>query len=294
MSDHISAHLLKKRPTRRVSLVLCLTASYMFLEFLGGLMSHSLALLADAGHMLADVCALSISLVAFVIASRPPNYHASFGYYRAEVLAALFNGVVLLLVSFFIIKEAILRFFSPVEVLSGIMMWVALGGLLVNLIGLSLLHKDKAHNLNIKGAWLHVMSDTLGSIGAVISALLIYFLGWNFADSITSIIIAALVSYNAIHLILETVHVLMEHTPSHIDAKKVQESLLALKHVIKVHDLHIWSITSNKQALSVHVVADDGANYNLLLKEIQAMLDQIYKIDHSTIQIENECQVKIC
>jgi cobalt-zinc-cadmium efflux system protein len=280
----------RTRPTRRILLVLCLTAGYMVLEALGGIVSNSLALLADAGHMLADVVALGISLLAFALSSRPPSHRATFGYYRAEVIAALFNGLILLVVSFFIVKEALLRFFNPSAIESPLMIVVATGGLLINIIGLSILHKDKANNLNIRGAWLHVFSDMLGSIGAVISGLLIYFFGWNFADSIASIFISALVSYSAIHLVLETLRVLMEHTPTHIDPRDVCEEILSIPDAIKIHDLHIWSITSGKEALSVHVIAREHSNYDKLLHQIQKMLELKFGIDHATIQIENECQ----
>ncbi len=296
MSTLDASSLLKRRPSRRVLLVLCLTATYMVAEAIGGFVSNSLALIADAGHMLADVAALIVSLMAFVLASRPANDRATFGYYRAEVLGALFNGVALLLVAIFVIKESIARFFHPAEVETGVMIWVALGGLLVNLIGLWLLHRDKNSNLNIRGAWLHVFSDTLGSIGVVVSGLLIRWFGWTMADSIASIAIAGLVCYSSIHLILETLHVLMEHTPAHIDATRVKNVILSLPNVVRVHDLHIWTITSGKDALAVHVVAEESANYNDLLKTIESVLASEFAITHTTIQIEESCRAneKIC
>lgn len=284
--------LLKKRPSRRVFLVLCLTAGYMIAEVLGGIYSNSLALLADAGHMLADVAALVVSLFAFAIASRPKTARASFGYRRAEVIAALFNGVILLIVSFFIIKEAISRFFAPSEVDSNLMIGVALGGLLVNMIGLALLHRDKAHSLNIRGAWLHVFSDTLGSIGVVVSGTLIHFFGWTLADPIASILIAGLVCYTSFQLVLDTLRVLMEHAPLHIDPHAVANEIEGIEGTLFVHDLHIWSITSGQEALAVHVVVEKNANYNELLLAIQKMLQEKFGIGHTTIQLENECMVK--
>lgn len=296
MSVRNSDRTTSKPPTRRVLLVLCLTAGYMVAEAVGGFLSNSLALLADAGHMLADVAALSTSLFAFMLSSRPPNTRATFGYYRAEVIAALFNGLILLIVSFFIIKEAILRFFDPSEIESGLMITVALGGLVVNIIGLSLLHRDKSENLNIRGAWLHVFSDTLGSIGVLISGVLISIFGWKLADPIASIAIAALVSYSSLRLILDTLNVLMEHMPAHIDPVKVTQSILSVPKTMLVHDLHIWSITSGKEALSAHVVVEKNADYDKILKDIRCILLEKFGIDHMTIQIENECQVgtKIC
>lgn len=280
------------RPTRRVLLVLCLTAAYMIAEMVGGYLSNSLSLLADAGHMLADVAALTISLAAFHLAARPKTAHASFGYYRAEVIAALFNGVVLIIVSFFIIKEAIARIFTPSSIESELMIIVAVGGLVINGIGLLVLHRDKKHNLNIRGAWLHVLSDTLGSVGVVISGMLIYFFDVKMADPVASIIIAALVSYSALKLVAEVLRVLMEQTPAHIDPREVSEEILSIPEALKIHDLHIWSITSGKDALSVHVIAQENADYNKLLSQIQKMLFVKFGIDHATIQIENKCLVE--
>lgn len=285
----MASSLLKRRPSRRVLLVLCLTATYMVAEAVGGFLSNSLALLADAGHMLADVAALSVSLIAFALAARPANYRATFGYYRAEVLGALFNGMVLLAVSILIIKESISRFLHPSPVETDLMIGVAVGGLLINLVGLWLLHKDKGHNLNIRGAWLHVLSDTMGSVGVVISGLLIRWFGWQMADPIASIAIAALVCYSSIHLILETLHVLMEHTPAHIDPREVKKSILAIAGAVRVHDLHVWTITSGKDALAVHVVADKNIDYNVMLQNIESMLSTQFGIEHTTIQIEDVC-----
>jgi cobalt-zinc-cadmium efflux system protein len=279
----------KQGPTTKVIIVLLLTATYMVAEAFGGYFSNSLSLMADAGHMLADVAALLISLGAFYLAARPPNSQATFGYHRAEVIAALFNGMALLVVSFFIIKEAVNRFFEAPEIETTTMMTVALGGLFINLISLFILHKDKSHNINLRGAWLHVMSDTLGSIGVVSSGLLIYLFGWTMADPVASIIIASLISYSALHLIFDTLKVLMEHVPSHINPHAVSEEILSIPAAIRIHDLHIWSITSGKDALSVHVVAQEGANYNQLLHDVQQILTIKFGIDHATIQIENQC-----
>jgi len=294
MSKAHGAASMKNRPIKRIVVVLFLTAFYMVAEVVGGFYSNSLALLADSGHMLADVVALSISLVAFVLALKPPNHRASFGYYRAEVIAALFNGVVLLIVSYFIIKEAIVRIFTPAEVESNLMLLVAVGGLIINIIGLMVLHKDKGKNLNVKGAWLHVFSDALSSVGVIISGFLIYLFQWNLADPITSIGIALLVSFTAINLVLETINVLMEHTPSHIDPVEVKRAILSLSDAKSVHDLHIWSITSGQEALSVHVTIREGGSYPALLANIKNLLDSEFGIGHTTIQIEHESPEKHC
>jgi cobalt-zinc-cadmium efflux system protein len=292
MSKPHGLAITKKRPTKRMIIVLCLTAFYMFAEAVGGIVSNSLSLLADAGHMLADVVALSISLVAFALASRPASNRASFGYYRAEVIAALFNGVVLLIVSFFIIKEAVLRFLQPAAVESNMMIAIAVGGLLINVVGLVLLQQDKSENLNVKGAWLHVLSDALSSVGVIISGLLIYFFNWYLADPITSIAIACLVSYTALRLILETINVLMEHVPGHIDPLDVEKAILSVSNATKVHDLHIWSITSGHEALSVHIVLKPGGDFGKLLHDVEQILEKKFGITHTTIQIETISEIQ--
>jgi cobalt-zinc-cadmium efflux system protein len=278
-----------KRPQRRVFIVLFLTALYMIAEAIGGYLSHSLALLADAGHMLADVAALSISLFAVMVATRPPNERASFGYHRAEVLAAFFNGLILIFVSLFIIKEAISRLFAPVLIETHTMMAVALGGLIVNIIGLFLLHRDKSHNVNIKGAWLHVLSDTLGSLGVIISGVLIEF--WNFqkADAFASLVIASLIFYSAARLVLETVGVLMEHAPAHLDPQAIKSALLKINAVKKVHDLHIWTLSPGRDNLAAHVEHEQHADTSEVLAHIQQLLSEQFGIEHTTIQLEKEC-----
>jgi len=289
-SNHQHDHKSKLETSKiKVLIALCLTASYMIAEAIGGYYSNSLSLMADAGHMLADVAALSISLFAVIITTRPANQRATYGYYRAEVLAALFNGMLLLVVAIFIIKEAINRLFNPQLVETEIMIGVAIGGLLVNFIGLWLLHKDKSQNLNIHGAWLHVLSDTLGSIGVIISGFLIAYFGWYKADPIASIIIASLIFYSASSLVWETVGVLMEQTPAHLDSQAVKEAILAIKPAIRVHDLHIWTISPGRENLSVHVEYEQNGDAHKLLNDIQEMLTKKFNIEHTTIQIEKEC-----
>jgi len=289
-TNHSQANLSRQAPSKKLVILLTVTAGYMFLEAIGGYLSNSLALMADAGHMLADVTALIISLIAFVIAKKPADSKASFGYHRAEIIAALMNGVALLLIAFFIVKEAILRFFNePNQIEAPTMILIALGGLVVNIFGLALLHQDKKSNLNIRGAWLHVFSDTLGSIGVVISGILIYLFDWRFLDSLTSVLIAILVSYAAIHLILETVRVLMEQSPKHLNAQEVSNAILTIKHVLAVHDLHIWTIASGMDALSVHVVVSEKADHDNIIQKTQSLLKQKFNIFHETIQVEKQC-----
>lgn len=278
-----------KQPSKRLLVVLLMTASYLVLEVVGGLLSNSLALLADAGHMLTDVAALGISWLAFKISKRPPNKKATYGYHRVEVLAALFNGLTLLVVACFIVKEAFTRLMEPKAIMTGAMIAIGAGGLLVNLVGLYLLREDKAQNINIKGAWLHLLFDALGSVMVVVSGLLIRFFDLQAADSIGSIGIAVLVFYSSANLVAETISVLMEQTPPHIDRDSVIGELVALAGVLSVHDLHIWSITPGKEAMSAHVIVHTTVDYDRLQTEIHETLFHKFGIEHATIQMERGC-----
>lgn len=273
---------------QRVALTLFFTTLYMVAEIVGGIYSNSLALLADAGHMLSDVVALALSLFALWIALKPATPRQSFGFYRVEILAALINGVTLLGISLYIFYEAIGRLQAPEEIESSMMILVALGGLVVNLIGLGLLHKGRDDSLNIKGAWLHVLTDTLGSIGVVISGIFIWAFGWTIFDPIASMIISALVVFSAWSLIKETVAVLMESAPGHIDPDAVLEAMLNTDGVQEVHDLHVWSITSGMESLSCHVIAQAGFDHLDLLYKLRCLLSKKFKLNHVTIQVENE------
>ncbi len=282
--NHQHAHI--QKPTKKLLIILCLTFLYMLAEAVGGFVTNSLSLLADAGHMLADVTAVCISLAAFYISSKPPTTKSTFGFYRAEVLAALFNGLVLLLAAFFIIKEAISRIFVTSEIESQGMLLIAFGGLLVNIFSLFLLHKDKNHNINMEGAFLHVLSDALGSIAVIISGLLIYFFNITWFDQVASIAICLLIGFSAVNLINKTLKVLMEQAPAHINPQEVKDSLMSIEGVIDIHDLHIWSITIGKEALSAHVVVHKQANNEQMLGKIQDKISENFGITHLTIQIE--------
>ncbi len=272
----------------RLTIALCLAATYMVAEIAGGLLTGSLALLADAGHMLSDVAALALSLVAMQIAQRPATPNRNYGYLRTEILAALLQGVLLVAVSVFIFIEAMERIQAPSEVLGGPMLLIATGGLAVNLIGLAVLNAGRRDNLNVRGAWLHVMSDALGSIGAILAGAAIYTFGWSWADPLASMLIGLLVIYSSLSLLREAVDVLMEAAPAHIDVDKVRAGIAELPGVQAVHDLHVWTITSGMVSLSGHVVAKDGSDTGSLLQQICDRLHQRFGIDHSTIQIERE------
>ena len=271
---------------KRLKLALTLTVLYMFAEVVGGLWSNSLALLADAGHMLSDAGALSLSLFALWISGRPPDPKRTYGYYRVEILAAMAQGVVLIVLAVFIVLEAYERFSAPPQVHGEVMMGVALGGLLINIIGLWILSGGKNSSLNVRGAWLHLLSDTLGSVGALISGLLIWQFGLQLADPIASLIISVLVAYSAWPLLKQTVAILMESAPGHIDVDEVRNAMASTQGVVEVHDLHIWSISEGRVCLSGHVVASQHQNDQDILRKVTELLRERFHIEHLTIQVE--------
>jgi len=282
LSGHGSLH-----HARRLQWVLALTGGYMVAEVVGAWAANSLALFADAGHMLADTAALSLSLFAFWAARRPARGGSTFGYQRAEILAALLNGTALLVIALFVFLEALQRIRQPPEVQGELMLLVASGGLAMNLLGLRLLADGRHANLNLRGAWLHVLSDALGSIGAMLAAAAVTFFGWLWADPFASIIIAIFIVYSAWSLLRETVAVLMESAPGHIDVDEVRNALAGMAAVLEVHDLHVWTITSGMESLSAHVVSRPGADAHTLLAELRTMLGKRFGIGHVTIQIES-------
>ncbi|MBW1884887.1 MAG: cation transporter [Deltaproteobacteria bacterium] len=273
---------------RRLAFVLVLAASYMGAEIVGGLLTGSLALLADAGHMLTDVAALSLSLFAIWLAQRPAGVEQTFGYHRVEIIAALANGVALIAVALFIVVEAIERLGNPSEVLGLPMLLVALGGLIVNLIGLFVLSGSHGDNLNVRGAWLHVLSDALGSVGAITAGALVWGLGWYWADPVASLVIAALVVNASWFLLKETVGVLMEAAPSGLDVDEIRSALAGANGVVGVHDLHVWTITSGLISLSCHVSKTVDVPSRDVLTALQVLLKRDFGIEHVTIQIEPE------
>lgn len=277
---------------RRLALTLGLAATYMLAEAVGGWLTGSLALLADAGHMFSDAAALGLSLFAMWIAQRPPTPQRTWGFYRTEILAALINGATLLALSVWVVIEAVERFRSPAEVDAPVMMAISVGGLVVNLIGLRILSGGRNESLNVQGAWLHVLTDALGSVQAIAAGAVIWAFGWQWADPLASILISLLVVYSAWHLLRETVGVLMEGTPSHIDLDDVRDTLARLPGVAGVHDLHVWTITSGMVALSAHLVVETESASRTLLRTVRTALHDRFGIHHATVQIEAEpCEV---
>ncbi len=267
-------------------MTLALVAGYMAAEAVGGWLANSLALLADAGHMLSDAAALALSLFALWIAQRPPDALRTYGYYRAEILAALVNGSSLVAVALLIFVEAARRAAHPPEVQGSLMTWIALGGLVVNVIALAVLHGSHSSSLNVRAAWLHVLSDALGSVAAIASGALVWAWDWRWADPLASVLIGLLVIRSAWGLVKESVAVLMESTPHNLDADAIRTALLEQGGVREVHDLHIWAITSGLVALSAHVVIDDARLQQELLKQLRRLLHDRFGIDHVTLQLE--------
>jgi cobalt-zinc-cadmium efflux system protein len=272
---------------QRLGIALILTTSYMVVEFVGGILFNSLALLADAGHMLSDVMALGLSWVALQIGKRSATDTHTFGFKRTEILAALFNGVALWAIVGIIFYEAAHRFFTPQVVQGTGMLTVASVGLAVNLIMAALLFRNRRENLNIKGAFLHVVSDALGSMGAIVAALIIIMSGYYWADPLVSVLIGMLVLYASWGLVKESVRILMEGVPTGVDIREIEEKMVQQEGVCCVYDLHVWSITSNRHALSAHVVlSDEQDNRKRVLTELNEILQDRFHIDHTTIQLE--------
>lgn len=273
---------------RRLQAVLILASTYMIAEAIGGWLANSLALLADAGHMLSDVAALALSLFALWIARRPPTPQRTYGYYRVEILAALANGAALMAIACLVIVEACQRLVAPRVVDVPLMMGIAAGGLGVNLLGLWVLREGRRTSLNVRAAWLHVLGDAVGSIGAMVAGALILTCEWWWADPAASIVIACLIVYSAWNLLSEVLAVLLEGTPGHIDVDELCDAIMASDGVVAVHDLHVWTITSGMIALSCHVVARDGSSRRALLQSLNRLLEERYGIRHTTVQIEPE------
>lgn len=266
-----------------------LTAIFLIAELIGGLLAQSLALISDAAHMFTDTAALAIALAAIRIGKRPADKLRTFGYYRFEILAAAFNAVLLFFVALYILYEAYHRFQQPPQIEWDVMLLVAVIGLVVNLISMRLLSAGAEKNLNVKGAYLEVWSDMLGSIGVIVGALLIRYFGWAWVDSVVAVLIALWVLPRTWRLLSESVNVLLEGVPSGVALDQIETAIQSTPGVASVHDLHIWSITSGKVSLTVHVVCDgtvvDPADVTMRLSGVLA---ERFNIHHSTIQVERE------
>ncbi|NIK79647.1 cobalt-zinc-cadmium efflux system protein [Paenibacillus castaneae] len=293
--DHLGHH---HGPNNKAGLLIALiiTGGIMFLEFAGGLLTHSLALLADSGHMLSDTAALALSLAAMWFAVRASSPKRTYGFHRFEVLAALLNGITLFVIAAFIIAEAIKRFGEPPVVASGTMMIIAIIGLLTNLASAWFLMRngDVKDNLNVRSAYLHVIGDAIGSVGAIIAGLLMSLFSWYMADPIISVVVALLILRSAWGIIQSTVHILMEGTPASVNVEQVTTALLHIQGVKEVHDLHVWTITSGLHSLSSHLIVEDEADCQTILQEAIQLIADKFHIEHTTLQIEKSQLQLLC
>ncbi len=294
--DHNRAHA-GEGGRRDLLIALAITVLMMVVEVIGGLLSNSLALLSDAGHMLTDNLALLLSFFAMKFASMPATERRTFGFYRLEILAALLNGVVLVLLSIYIIYEAYLRLTHPQPVKGTLMLVVAIVGLVANIIGALFLVKHSHTNLNIRGAYLHIIGDALSSVGVVIGGLVILYTGWSLIDPILSILISLVIIYGAWSLVRESVSILLESVPSHISIDRLTSEIAKVRGVREAYHIHVWTITSGVYAMSAHVVIDDQlvSGSRDIIKEIRNVLAEKFNVVHSTIQLEcDRCESGVC
>lgn len=273
--------------SRALALVLCLTASFMVAEVVGGLLAGSLALLADAGHMLSDAVSLALALGALSLARRPPTARLSFGFRRAEILAALANGVALIAIAIWIFIEAAGRLQDPPDVAGGTTLLIALIGLAVNVAGATILWRSQGASLNMRAAFAHVVADLLGSLGVIVAAVIIITTGWLYADALVSVLIGLLILASSWRVLHEATAILLEATPAGIDADAVGRRMAGSPGVVAVRDLHIWTITSGFPALSAHVIVGHGEDCHARQEEMTAMLARDYGITHTTLQVEH-------
>ncbi|MFY9269360.1 MAG: cation diffusion facilitator family transporter [Candidatus Manganitrophaceae bacterium] len=265
-----------------------LTAGMMIIEAVGGIWTNSLALLSDAGHMLTHLLALTISFVALIFSLKPPTSKKSYGFYRLEILAALLNSFLLFLMTLWIFYEAYHRFYNPVPIATGETILIATAGLVVNLITAALLSRATRRSLNIRSAFLHLIGDTLSSVGVVAAAGVIYFTRWWFLDPVMGVVLSLFILYWAYRLMIDSIDILLEATPKEIDPVRVAEAVKVIEEVRDVHDVHVWTLTSGMYALSAHVAVDDMPlkETTHLLKKINFLLCQEFKIGHAAIQLE--------
>lgn len=286
----------------RLRIALTITLSVMVLEIIGGIVTGSLALVADAAHMATDGIGLTMALLAIHFANRPPSTNRTFGLARAEILAALANSLLLLGVGAFLLYEAIQRFITPAETKSGLTIAFALVGLIANIISLSLLMRGQKDSLNVRGAYLEVLNDALGSVAVLVSAVIILTTGWQAADPIASLAIGLMIVPRTVKLLRETVNVLLEAAPKNVDMAEVRRHILELPGVEDVHDLHAWTITSGMPVLSAHVVVSqdtlDAVGHERMLHDLQGCLGDHFDVEHCTFQLEPvghaEHEAKLC
>jgi cobalt-zinc-cadmium efflux system protein len=285
MHGHDGAHD-RDSDRRRLRGVLALSGIFLLIEIAGGLVSGSLAVLADAAHLFADVAALTLAYGAMALAERVPTKKYTFGLYRAEILAAFVNAELLLVVMGFLFYEAYHRLMEPQEIHIGLMMAVAIAGLGANLASVALLREGSEHSLNVKAAYLEVLSDALGSFGVVVAAAVIAFTGWFWLDPVVSVGIGCLVLPRALGVLRQSAHILLEGTPLEVDLNEMRRRLLALPGVVELHDLHFWTLTSGLHSATVHIRAAEESPRGEVLRAVQRVLKESAGIDHATVQVE--------
>ncbi|HEY9718004.1 MAG TPA: cation diffusion facilitator family transporter [Trichormus sp.] len=266
--------------------VLAMTSTYMIVEVVVGFMSHSLALLADAGHMLSDVGALVLALVAFWFSAKPPTPDKTYGYYRSEILAGFFNSLLLVGISLYILLEAYQRIQHPPEVGGLPVLIVAAFGFVINLTSLKLLHKGSQNSINAKAAYLEVMSDSLATLGVIISSIIIMTTHWYAADAVISAVIGVAILPRTWLLLTECINILMEGTPGHINLAELRQSIISVDGVVDVHDIHVWTITSGLDSMSGHVTIDPAVAPDAVLAAVTDLLNDKYGLNHTTIQVD--------
>jgi cobalt-zinc-cadmium efflux system protein len=288
--DHTTTNHLVDDSSRGLKFALGITAVIMAAEITGGIFSNSLSLISDAGHMLVDVLSLALSLIALNLAKRPATVTRTFGLHRAEILAALAYGVTLVLISAYIFYESIHRFSKPPAVHTPLMIIVAAVGLAGNLLTIQLLRRTRRNNLNIRAAFFHVFGDTISSVGVIAAGIVIAVTGWELADPIIAIVIGCIILWGAVSLVRESVDILLETVPKNIPLEQVTETVMGVKGVVELHDLHVWTITSGIYALSTHVLIEDQmlSRTREITDEINHLLAQKFNIMHTTFQLENE------
>ncbi|MBX9687831.1 MAG: cation diffusion facilitator family transporter [Candidatus Obscuribacterales bacterium] len=288
---HANARNLSRK---RLFAVLLLSGSFTIVEAAAGFMTHSLALIADAGHMLGDVAALALAFFAIWLSSRPAGRAQTFGYHRSEILAALANSVLLVLISIFVLFEAIQRLAHPPEIHSTEVLVIAAIGMCINLVSMRLLSDSADNSLNTKAAYLEVVSDMLASIGVILAAAIMMTTGWYIADPLISCILAFFILWRTWGLLKESIDILMENAPGHVDLEELRTSILKVKGVVAVHDMHVWTITSGMISMSGHVTIEKDAVPETVLADLNSLLEHDFEIAHTTIQIETETAALRC
>jgi len=278
--------ILSERHFKVLRWVFGLTFIYLVVEVAGGVISGSLALLADGFHMFADAMGIGLSLFAAWLSHRPAPEHRTFGYQRVEILAAFFNALLLIGMGVFILYESFERFQNPEPIQANLMLMVATGGLVVNIIGAKLLHQGHEHNLNMKGAYLHVLGDLLGSVGAILAGACIYFFDWRWADPLISCLISFLILFSALGLLKEAVNILLEGCPSHIDIEDIRREILTYEGIEDIHNLHVWNINMQRAVLTAHLEVTPEAFSGKTLNTVQQALKEKYGLSHVTLQLE--------